>query len=416
MTIKLYNIITQKLEPLEFQEIIKIYCCGPTIYDDIHIGNGRPLVIFNALTSFLKKYYPNKTIKYVRNITDIDEKIINKVLNNNSSYDNFIQKELNNFNELMDYIDAYKPLQIRVTDVIEDIKQYITILIEKDYGYVTNEGNVYFNVKKFPHYKCICRHTDDKPSITTENEKDKHHWEDFALWKRIYNYDEINTDGIHQTQDKIFWSSPWGNGIPGWHIECSTIINKYLGDVIDIHGGGQDLMFPHHDNELAQNWGLYEKIFCHHWLHNGMVLIDGKKMAKSTGNFIHLKNIVKDEYSGNVFKYLILSTHYRQPLNFSENKWKDASNNFSKIFKFIHNHKESFWNKDDYQKFINEDNQWLLDPITHDFNTVIGLNEIHKWIKNFKNIYQLKQMDLAKNYYFYGIFIGESLGFNFSLD
>ena len=387
MNIKFFNIINKQLDEFIPNKVIKLYCCGPTVYDDIHIGNSRPIIIFDALACFLKNYYrhQNITIEYVRNITDIDEKIINKVVQGGFIYKNFIEEQINNFLSLVGLLESFPAKNIRVTDNVDAIIDFIKSLVSKDLAYVTDQGNVYFNTKKCAVYQCLSgAHRQNEESISVVNETDKLHWEDFALWKRTYGWDHIQLqDNEYYQGDSIFWSSPWGNGVPGWHIECSTIIKKYLGETIDLHGGGQDLIFPHHDNEIAQCWGLNNKIFCKYWIHNGMVLVNGKKMSKSTGNFIQLKEVVQDKESGDILKYLMLSTHYRQPLNFSQQKLLDAQNNVKKIKNFlkIYGH---HYEINEYQEFCKKNLIHLLEPMVEDFNTVQGLNEIHKWIKQFK--------------------------------
>jgi cysteinyl-tRNA synthetase len=420
MTIKFFNSSNKIYEEFQPNKVIKIYCCGPTIYDNIHIGNSRPIIIFDSLCCFLKNYYKNDNIKikYIRNITDIDEKIINKVINNNIKYQDFIDNQINNFLNLTEYIQDFSPKNVRVTDYIDDIIQFIQQLIIKGYAYISTNNNVYFNTKKCPIYQCLSGNRENIESITVENESDKLHWQDFALWKNIesqLNFHEIpiinNNNKIFQTNNHIFWNSPWGYGIPGWHIECSTIINKELGCDIDIHGGGQDLIFPHHDNEIAQNWGLNNNLFCKYWLHNGMVLINGKKMAKSTGNFIQLKDIIYDKESGYILKYLMLSTHYKQPLNFTQDKWNNSKNNIEKIKTFIINNK-NFFNQQDYQEFLKKDLKYLLQDITNDFNTVNGLNNIHYWIKQFKINKNFQQFN-SQEIFFNVLFLLNSLGLNF---
>lgn len=426
MAIKFFNCQNKIYEEFQPKNIIKIYCCGPTIYDDIHIGNGRPIIVFDSLCCFLKNYYKNDNIeiKFIRNITDIDEKIINKVINNNYNYEKFIDEQLNNFLELMDLIEDFKPSNIRVTNYIESIINLINQLINKGYAYVSNKNNVYFNTKKCSIYQCLSgQDRENQESITVHNEDDKIHWQDFVLWKNIENqlsFNELDplqslslnkNNKIFQTNNHICWKSPWGYGLPGWHIECSTIINELLGSEIDIHGGGQDLIFPHHDNEIAQNFGLNNNLFCKYWLHNGMVLINGKKMAKSTGNFIKLKDIVKDKDSAYILKYLMLSTHYKQPLNFSQDKWNNSENNINKIKNFLINNK-SYFDEKHYKEFLKQDLKFLLESIENDFNTVNGINQIHYWIKQFKILKNFQQSNLS-NIYFNIIFLLDSLGLGF---
>ena len=408
MSIQLFNYSTKKYENFEpLSNEIKIYCCGPTVYDDIHIGNSRPLIVFDALACFLKNYYYNDgiSVKYVRNITDIDEKIINKVKENNYDYNEFIHEQINNFYGLLNHLEVFHPINVRVSHCMDSIIDFISMLIEKKYGYISEKNNVYFDTKVCPIYGCLSGpQRENQKSISVINEEDKRHWQDFALWKTQNN--EVSFSNT------IHWDSPWGQGVPGWHIECSTIIKEYLGDKIDIHGGGQDLIFPHHDNEIAQCWGIHNDLFCSYWIHNGMVLVEGKKMAKSLGNFIKLKDVVHNKQDGHILKYLILSTHYSQPLNFSQDKLINSQNNVKKIKKFLENYKDIF-NEDHYKTFLHQNNKEILIPLTKDFNTVEAINDIHKYIKEFKELMTMDQKEYCQKIFFKIIFLLDSLSLDF---
>ena len=404
------NTLSKKLEkfiPLRDKEIT-IYLCGPTLYDSIHIGNSRPIIVFDALVSFLKVFFrkEERTIKYVRNITDIDEKILNKMNLSNKKYKDFMDEQIRDFNESLSYIQLNTAISCRVTENIQEIIRNIETIIHRGNAYVTQLGNVYFSVENFADYKILTgQNRKDLESVSVENEKDKKKWEDFALWKRMDN-------------QEISWDSPWGRGLPGWHIECSTMATTYLSDRIDIHCGGQDLIFPHHDNEIAQCWGMNGNIFCHYWLHNGMVLVDGKKMSKSLNNFIQLKEIVRDKESGDILKYLMLSTHYHQPLNFSQSKWEDASNNVKKVKKFLKTH-ENLWECDSYDNFCKKSEiDFLLCDLCKDFNTVGCIFNIHKkigeFIKIFKDSSKEENFSLLQNIYYEIIFLLNSIAMDYT--
>ncbi|MCI5698761.1 MAG: cysteine--tRNA ligase [Clostridiales bacterium] len=304
---KIYNTLTRQKE--EFVPIkegqVSIYVCGPTVYNYFHIGNARPFVVFDTLRSYLE--YRGYKVKFVQNFTDVDDKIINRAREEGTSAPEISKKYI------AEYFKDTKALNVRKADVhprvsehIDQIINFIQTLIDKGYAY-ERDGDVYFSTRKFPEYgKLSGQNIDDLESgarIAIGEVKDDPL--DFALWK------------ARKTEDEIAWESPWGMGRPGWHIECSVMAKTHLGDTIDIHAGGQDLQFPHHENEIAQSESCNGVTFANYWMHNGYITIDNEKMSKSKGNFFTVRDILKD-YSGEVIRFFLLSGHYRSPINFSD--------------------------------------------------------------------------------------------------
>lgn len=304
---KIYNTLTRQKE--EFVPIkegqVSIYVCGPTVYNYFHIGNARPFVVFDTLRSYLE--YRGYKVKFVQNFTDVDDKIINRAREEGTSAPEISKKFI------AEYFKDTKALNVRKADVhprvsehIDQIINFIQTLIDKGYAY-ERDGDVYFSTRKFPEYgKLSGQNIDDLESgarIAIGEVKDDPL--DFALWK------------ARKTEDEIAWESPWGMGRPGWHIECSVMAKTHLGDTIDIHAGGQDLQFPHHENEIAQSESCNGVTFANYWMHNGYITIDNEKMSKSKGNFFTVRDILKD-YSGEVIRFFLLSGHYRSPINFSD--------------------------------------------------------------------------------------------------
>ena len=303
---KLYNTLTRKKE--EFQPLeegkVGIYACGPTVYDYIHVGNARPMVVFDTLRRFLE--YDGYDVRFIVNFTDIDDKVINKAI-----------KEGLDFSEIANrYIEAYKEdalalnvkeestIHPRATHYIENIVAFIGGLIEKGSAY-ESKGDVYFRVASAEDYGKLSKKNieDLQAGARIEVNTQKENPMDFALWKK-------------SKEGEPHWPSPWGEGRPGWHIECSVMSRELLGDTIDIHAGGSDLQFPHHENEIAQSESLTGKPFANYWLHNGMLTINGSKMSKSEGNFFTVKEI-GEEFDLEVLRYFLIASHYRSPINFS---------------------------------------------------------------------------------------------------
>ena len=307
--------IFQSLKPKQ----VKMYCCGPTVYDYLHIGNFRGAVFFNFVRNWLE--FLNYKVDYIYNLTDIDDKILNRALKEKLPPKKLAEKYIKEFKK------DYESLKLkahthnpRATETLQEIIHLIEGLIEKKKAYEI-EGNVFYSISSFQEYGCLSgRKTEELLSgIRIEPDPQKKNPLDFTLWKK--------------TKEGETWSfeSPWGQGRPGWHIECTAMIHKFLGEEIDIHAGGSDLIFPHHENELAQSTGLNGKKYVHFWMHNNMIVTEGDKMSKSLGNILSMRDFLKD-YPGEVFKFLILSCHYRSPLSFSKKSLEQAVVSLFRIY------------------------------------------------------------------------------------
>lgn len=301
----LYNTLSGQKEiftPID-PERVTLYVCGPTVYNYVHIGNARPVVVFDVLYRLLSRLYPR--VDYARNITDIDDKIIKAAAENNEPISALTQRFAQAFADDMAALGTLPPGMVpHATEHIPDMIALIETLLTKGHAY-ESEGHVLFAVETMPDYgKLSHRKLDDMLAGARVEVADyKRHPGDFVLWKP-------------STPEQPGWESPWGRGRPGWHIECSAMIHKHLGDVIDIHGGGQDLIFPHHENEIAQGSCAHGTEYVHYWMHNGYINIDGEKMSKSLGNFRLVRELLKS-YPGEVLRFAILTSHYRSSLNFS---------------------------------------------------------------------------------------------------
>lgn len=303
---KLYNSLTNKKE--EFRPIeegkVSIYACGPTVYNDMHVGNVRPQVVFDVLRRFF--IYLGYDVKYVSNFTDVDDKIINKANEENTTIDVISKRYIESVEDDLKalHVYDYPIIHPTCTEHMDDIIEFIDGLIKKDFAYESN-GDVYFRVRKLKDYGKLSNRNIEDLEVGARIEKNeiKEDPLDFTLWKK-------------RKEGEVYWDSPWSEGRPGWHIECSTMIKSIFGGTIDIHCGGEDLKFPHHENEIAQSEALMDKPLAHYWLHNGMINIENVKMSKSLGNFLYAKDFLEKE-SGEVLRFFILNAHYRKPLNFN---------------------------------------------------------------------------------------------------
>ena len=317
---KIYNTLTRKKEefvPIKEGEV-SIYVCGPTVYNFFHIGNARPFVVFDTLRKYME--YSGYKVKFVQNFTDVDDKIINRAREEGITAPEVSEKYIGEYYKDAAALNVKKAdVHPRVSEHIDDIIAFVQTLIDKGYAYEA-DGDVYFSTRKFEGYgKLSGQNIDDLESgariAVGEVKKDPL---DFALWK------------ARKAEDEIAWKSPWGMGRPGWHIECSAMSKKHLGDTIDIHAGGQDLQFPHHENEIAQSECCNGVPFAHYWMHNGYITIDNEKMSKSKGNFFTVRDILKD-YKGEVMRFFLLSGHYRSPINFSDTLMEQAKNGLARM-------------------------------------------------------------------------------------
>lgn len=320
---KIYNTLTKRKE--EFVPVepgkVKMYVCGPTVYNFIHIGNARPMIVFDTVRRYFE--YKGYDVNYVSNFTDVDDKIIKKAIEEGVDAETISKRyiaECKKDMEGMNIEPATKnPL---ATEEICGMLNMISTLIEKGYAYVAADGTVYYSVRKFKDYgKLSHKNLDDLQSgfreIKVTGEEGKQDPNDFVLWKP-------------KKEGEPYWESPWCEGRPGWHIECSVMAKRYLGDEIDIHAGGEDLIFPHHENEIAQSEAANGKLFAKYWMHNAFLNIDNKKMSKSRGNFFTVREI-SEKYDLQVLRFFMLSAHYRSPLNFSADLMEASKNGLERI-------------------------------------------------------------------------------------
>lgn len=325
---KIYNTLTRKKEefvPIE-EGKVKMYVCGPTVYNFIHIGNARPMIVFDTVRRYME--YRGYEVHFVSNFTDVDDKIIKKAVEEGVDSSEISTRFIAECKADMKALNVREATEHPLaTDEMNEILDMIKVLIKKGYAYKVADGTVYFRTRKFDGYgKLSHKNIDDLQaghrSIQVNSEL-KEDGLDFVLWKP-------------KKEGEPFWESPWSQGRPGWHIECSCMSKKYLGETIDIHAGGEDLIFPHHENEIAQSEAANGKPFVNYWMHNGFLNIDNKKMSKSAGNFFTVKDIAK-KYDMQVVRFFMLSAHYRSPLNFSEDLMEAASNGLDRILTAVKN-------------------------------------------------------------------------------
>ena len=322
---RIYNTLTRKKEefvPLVPGEV-KMYSCGPTVYNFFHLGNARPFIIFDCLRRYLE--YKGYNVKFVQNFTDIDDKMIN-----NANAQGITVKELAD-KFINEYFTDAKGLMIKeatchpkATENIDAIIDVVKKLVDKGFAYEA-EGDVYFDVTTFPEYGKLSKMPleDLNAGARVDVTDIKRHAADFALWKK-------------QKEGEPAWESPWGMGRPGWHIECSAMVNKYLGETIDIHSGGQDLIFPHHENEIAQSEAANGKPFARYWMHNGYITIDNEKMAKSKGNFFTVREIA-EKYDYEVIRFFMMSAHYRNAINYSAELLEQSKSALERLYNCLYN-------------------------------------------------------------------------------
>jgi cysteinyl-tRNA synthetase len=319
MALKIYNTLTRAKEefrPLEAGKV-KMYVCGPTVYDYIHIGNARPMVFFDVVRRYLESV--DYEVNYVVNFTDVDDKLIRKAAQMELSVPEVADMFIKKFYEDTENLGIRRAtLNPRVTENIDEIIDFIQGLFDKDFAYESG-GDVYFRTNQFTEYGKLSHQNLDELQfgIRVEVDERKENPQDFVLWKAA-------------KPGEISWESPWGVGRPGWHIECSAMVRKYLGDTIDIHGGGQDLQFPHHECEIAQSECLTGHVMANYWMHNGYININNEKMSKSLGNGVNVHQLLKT-ISSQVLRYFMLSVHYRNPLNFSVETIEQATNGLARI-------------------------------------------------------------------------------------
>lgn len=378
--IKIYDTLARK--KVEFKPItegkVKMYVCGPTVYNKIHLGNARPITVFDTVRRYLE--FKGFEVQYVQNFTDVDDKIINKANETGRSAkevsEEFIEQYFNDANALSVRKADVHP---KVTENMDEIIEFIDHLVAKNSAYVV-DGDVYFKTGSFQEYGKLSKQSleDLLAGARIEVDEKKENPLDFALWKSA-------------KPNEVFWISPWGEGRPGWHIECSSMVKKYLGETIDIHAGGADLIFPHHENEIAQSESLNNTTFANYWMHNGYITINNEKMSKSLGNVFTVSDFL-EKFEPAVLRYLILSVHYRNPINFSEDLIEQSKNSIERIRttyqNLLHRFEIAPENNIDkeLEKTVHELKERFENEMDDDFNTANAITVIFELIKK-ANIY-----------------------------
>jgi cysteinyl-tRNA synthetase len=370
MAIKIYNTATRKKEtfvPIE-EGKVKMYVCGPTVYNYIHIGNARPAIVFDTVRRYLD--YRGYDVQFVSNFTDVDDKLIRAA------------KELGEDVPTISYFEDVSALGCKKADAhptvmenMDAIIEFISALIEKGFAY-ESEGDVYYRTRKFEGYGKLSHQSIDELRVGARIEigEKKQDALDFALWKAAKD-------------DEISWESPWGKGRPGWHIECSAMVKKYLGDTIDIHAGGQDLAFPHHENEIAQSEALTGKTFANYWMHNGYINIENEKMSKSLGNFVLVHDIIQ-KHDPQVLRFFMLSVHYRHPINYSEEVLENVKASLERLRTSYQNLKHRLQvsdglteNNDVWLEKLNDLHEQFIKEMDDDFNTANAISMLFELSK-----------------------------------
>ncbi len=382
---KIYNSLTKRKEefiPLE-ENKVKMYACGITVSGEAHIGHAYQALIYDIMRKYLKKL--GYDVTYARNYTDVDDKIIARSHETGIPADKYAEMMIENINKVMDKFHVDDPdVWLKATENIQNIIDFVSALIEKGHAYATKNGDVYFDVESYPAYGQLSNRNieDALDGVRVDNDGEKKNAYDFALWKSA-------------KPGEISWDSPWGQGRPGWHIECSAMNRKAFGEQIDIHGGGRDLIFPHHENEIAQTEALTGKQFVKYWTHNGLIKVNGQKMSKSLGNSLLLADLL-DKYSDEAVKFALLQTNYRNDINITDNLFPDAEKHLYEFYKTLSIIEKVMWkmkgieweiapeeleNAAAYaEKLDGEFNSCMSD----DFNTALALSNLFGYFKDIK--------------------------------
>lgn len=385
MPIQVFNTLTRQkenFEPLE-QGKVKMYVCGPTVYNYFHIGNARPFVSFDAIRRYME--YRGYEVTYVQNFTDVDDKIIKRGLEEGITPQEVADKYVEAYFADADALGVKRAtVHPRVTTEMKEIIEFIEHLIAEGHAYAS-EGDVYFATETFKDYGKLSKQPLENLQVgaRVEASDKKRGTLDFALWKAA-------------KEGEIAWPSPWGDGRPGWHIECSAMVKKYLGEQIDIHGGGIDLVFPHHENELAQTEACTHKPFSKYWLHNEFVNMNNEKMSKSTGNFQTTRDLLQ-VYDGMVLRFLILSAHYRNPVNFSEELAENALNGLTRIRTSVDNlkHRLETAVEDSASINLNTHRQSFEAAMDEDFNTADAITAVFELVREANTYLRSEQVSKA---------------------
>ncbi|MBQ9728125.1 MAG: cysteine--tRNA ligase [Clostridia bacterium] len=371
---KIYNSLTKRKEefiPLE-ENKVKMYACGITVSGEAHIGHGYQALIYDIMRKYLKKQ--GYDVTYARNYTDVDDKIIAKSNETGIPADEYAAKMIENINAIMEKFHVDDPdVWLKATENIENIITFVETLIQKGHAYATKNGDVYFDVASFPAYgKLSNRNIEDAlDGVRVDNDEEKKNAYDFALWKSA-------------KAGEIFWESPWGKGRPGWHIECSAMNRAAFGEQIDIHGGGRDLIFPHHENEIAQTEALTGKPFVRYWTHNGLIKVNGQKMSKSLGNSLLLAELL-EKYSDEAVKFALLQTNYRNDINVTDDLFPEAEKHIGQFYTALLavEEKNLAFTPDDEAAAKKIDEEFNV-CMNDDFNTALAISNLFGYFKELK--------------------------------
>ncbi len=376
---RIYNTLTRRKEELKTvnEGEVKMYACGPTVYNFIHIGNARPLCVFDTLRRYLE--YRGYKVNFVQNFTDIDDKIIKRAIEENSDYKTVSEKYIEEFWKDANGLNFRRAtVHPKATENIDEIIGIIGTLVEKGYAYPVENGDVYFSPKKFEQYgKLSHQPLEDLEAGARINIGElKKEPMDFALWKGA-------------KPGEPYWDSPWGKGRPGWHIECSAMVRRYLGKTIDIHCGGQDLIFPHHENEIAQSECCNGVPFANYWMHNGYINVDNVKMSKSLGNFFTVRDVA-EKYGYEPIRYLMISSHYRSPINYSTDIIEQCRASLQRLYTCrnsldfaLKNASDTLpENADEIKKQLSSRREQFIEAMDDDLNTADGIAAVFELVKD----------------------------------
>jgi cysteinyl-tRNA synthetase len=380
MTIHLYNTLTREKEvfaPIDPKNV-RMYVCGPTVYDYAHIGNARPVVVFDTLFRLLRHVYGEAHVTYVRNITDIDDKIMDAAKESGEDIAGITARTTRYFHDDMGALNALRPSrEPRATEFVPQMVALMQTLVAKGFAYEA-QGHVLFNVPAMPEYGRLSRRSLDDmiAGARVEVAPYKKHPADFVLWKP-------------STPDQPGWDSPWGRGRPGWHIECSAMSGALLGEVFDIHGGGIDLIFPHHENEIAQSRCAHgTPVMAHIWMHNGFVQVNGQKMSKSLGNYFTVHELLEEGHRGEAIRLALLSSHYRQPTDITRDGIKEAKAQLDRFCTALHRHADVPAKPAPPSR--------LLAALADDLNTPLALAEMHELLSRLNKATEAAEIRTAK--------------------
>ena len=382
---RIYNTLTRTKEefiPLD-KNAVKMYACGITVSGDAHIGHGYQALIYDIMRKYLEKQGFNVT--YARNYTDVDDKIIAKSRETGIPADKYAADMIVKIDKIMAELDVGEPtLWLKATENIDNIIDFISRLIESGHAYPAANGDVYFDVTSFKRYGCLSNRSveDMLDGVRVDNNDEKRNPADFALWKAA-------------KAGEISWASPWGEGRPGWHIECSAMNKTAFGEQIDIHGGGRDLIFPHHENEIAQTESLTGKQFAKYWVHNGLIKVNGQKMSKSLGNSLLLEDLLK-KYTNEAIKFALLQTNYRNDINLTDGIFAEAEKHLTGFYKIIKNVEEKFGKgKAGNPQIDARFNSVMSD----DFNTALALSDLFGIFKDVSKKLSANDKSAAEDIY-----------------